>query len=109
MPFSTIRFEISSSPVRAERDRHGRVDARQLLNRERISQRVGAAAAVLLRERDAHEVELAELADDLVGEGLGPVELLRDRRDFAFREVAHGALDQLVVVREVEVHRRDSS
>ena len=40
-----------------------------------------AAAAVLLRERDPHQPELAQLRDQLVGERLRPVELLGDRRD----------------------------
>ena len=48
--------------VRAHRDRHARVDARELLDGERVGERVAAAAAVLLRERDPHQPELAELA-----------------------------------------------
>src|SRR3712207_7813886 len=39
----------------------------------------------LLGEGDAHEPELAELADDLVGEALLAVELLRDGRDLVAR------------------------
>ena len=54
--------------VRAQRDRDRGVDARQLLDRERVGERVGAAAAVLLGERDAHQAQLAELAHDLVRE-----------------------------------------
>ena len=48
--------------VRAQRDRHRGVHARELLDRERVGERVAAAAAVLLGERDAHQVQLAELA-----------------------------------------------
>ena len=40
--------------VRAHRDRDARVHARELLDRERVGERVAARAAVLLRERDAH-------------------------------------------------------
>ena len=61
-------------------------------------------AAVLLRERDAHQPELAELGDDLVGEALLAIQRLGHRRHLALGEVADGAADQLVVVREVEVH-----
>ena len=67
-----------------------------------------AAAAVLLRERDAHQPQLAELRDDLVGEPLLAVELLGDRRHLLAREVPHGGLDQLLLGAEVEVHRGDS-
>ena len=90
--------------------RHGdtdrRVDARQLLDRDRVAEVVGAAASVLLRIGDAHETELAELAHDLVGEGLGPVELLGERLHLAEREVAHERPDGLLLSGEVEMHRR---
>ncbi len=95
--------------MRAQRDRDRGVHARQLLDGERVGQRVAAAAAVLLGERDSHQVELAELLDDLVGEGLRAVELLGDRRDLALGEFAHRAPDQLVLGGEVEVHARGHS
>ena len=44
------------------------------------------------------------LRHELVGEGLGAVELLRRRGHLGGREVAHGLLEQAVVVGEVEVH-----
>ena len=91
--------------MRAQRDRHRGVHARELLDGERVGERVAAAAAVLLGEGDAHQVQLPQLGDDLVGEGLRAVELLGDRRDLALGEFAHGAADQLVVGGEVEVHR----
>ena len=56
--------------VRAHRDRDGRVDPRELLDRDRVGERVAAGAADLLRERDPHQPELAELGDDLVRERL---------------------------------------
>ena len=90
--------------VRAHRDRDAGVHARELLDGQRVGQRVAARAAVLLGERDPHQAEVAELGDDLVREALLAVELLGDRRDLALGEVAHGAPDQLVVVGEVEVH-----
>jgi hypothetical protein len=86
-------------------DRHRGVDARELLDGERVGERVTAAAAVLFGERDAHQVQRAELGDDLIWERLGPVELLGHRRDLSLGEFADGAPDQLVVGGEVEVHR----
>ena len=53
--------------------------------------------------------ELAQLADDLVGELLVAVKALGHRLDLALGEVADGAADQLVVVGEVEVHAREST
>ena len=41
--------------VGAQRDRDRRVDARQLLDRDRVRERVAAGAPVLLRERDPHQ------------------------------------------------------
>ena len=52
---------------------------------------------------------VAELSDELVREALLAVQLLGDGRDLVGREVAHGALDQAVVVGEVEVHARDNT
>src|SRR5204862_3351739 len=94
--------------VRAQRDGDTRVDPGELLDGEYVGERVAAAAAVVLGEGNAHEVELAEPAHDVVGEGLRAVELLGDRCDLATREVANGALDQAVLVGQVEVHARDS-
>ena len=90
--------------VRGDRDADRGVDAGQLLDRERVGERVGAAAPVLLRERDAHQPELAHLGDDLVGEALGPVELLRDRPHLLVGEVADGVAQQPLLVAQVEVH-----
>ena len=78
----------------------------ELLDRERVGERVAARAAVLLRERDPHQPELPELGDDLVGEALLAIQRLGHRRHLALGEVADGAADQLVVVGEVEVHVR---
>ena len=54
--------------VRGERDRDRRVDARELLDRDRVGERVAARAAELLGERDAHQPELGHLGDELVRE-----------------------------------------
>src|SRR5918994_6207602 len=65
---------------------------------------VGAATAVLLRIGDPHQPELTELANDLVREPLGAIELLGHGPDLALGEVAHEAPDVLLLGGEVEVH-----
>jgi len=61
------------------------------------STRVRARAAVLLREGNSHQVELSQLADDLVWERLRAVELLRHRGYLALCEFANGAPQQLMM------------
>ena len=90
--------------VRGHRDRDRRVDPRQLLDRDRVGERVGAGAAVLLGDRHAHQPELGELRDELVREAVLAVELLGGRRDPLLGELANGGADELVLGREVEVH-----
>ena len=83
--------------VRGDGDRDGRVDARQLFDRDRVRHGVGAGAAVLLRDRDAHQPELGQLLHELVREALLAVELLGDRRNLRLAEVAHRAAQQLLL------------
>ena len=90
--------------VRGHRDRDRGVDPGQLLDRERVGERVAAPAAVLLGERDPHQAELAHLRDQLVGERLRAVELLGDGRDLVAGEVADGVAQQPLLVGELEVH-----
>ena len=90
--------------VRRDGDRDRRIDARQLLDRDRVRERVGARAAVLLRDRHAHQPELGELGHQLVREAFLAVELLGDGRDLLQRELAHRVAQQLVLRFEVEVH-----
>ena len=89
--------------VRGDRDRDRRVDAGQLLDRDRVRERVRAAAAVLLGNRHAHEAELGQLGDELVREATLAVELLGDRRDSPLGEVANGRADELVLRCQVVV------
>ena len=89
--------------MRGDRDRHRRVDPRQLLDRDRVREGVGAGAAVLLRDRHPHHAELRELRDDLVREPLLAIELLGDRRDLLEGELPHRVSQQLVLVVEIEV------
>ena len=70
---------------------NGGVDPRELLDRDRVGERVAARAAPLLGERDAHQAELGQLRDELVGEAVLAVELLGDGRDSLLGELADGA------------------
>ena len=92
--------------VRRDGDGDRRVDTRQLLDRDRVGDGVGAGAAVLLRDGHAHEAELGELLDELVREPVLAVELAGDGRNPLLGELAHGAAQELVLGRQVEVHGR---
>ena len=90
--------------MRRHRDRDGRVDARQLLDRDRVGDGVAARAAVLLRDREAHEPELGELRDELVRKPSLLVQLGGDRRDPLARERSNRVADQLLLGCGIEVH-----
>ena len=90
--------------MRGDGDRDRRVDPRQLLDHDRVRDRVGAGTPVFLGDRHAHQPELGELRDELVGEAGLPVELFGDRRDALLRELANGGADEFVLLGQVEVH-----
>ncbi len=89
----------------------GGVDAGQLLDRDRVRERVGAGAAVLLGDRHPHQAEAGQLLDEVVREALLTVELCRDGGDAVAREPAHGVANELLLLGELEVQadRRDAS
>src|SRR5579862_6136267 len=89
--------------VRGHGDRDRRVDPRELLDRDRVGECVGAAALVLLGDGHPHQAQLGELRDELVREPFLPVELFRRRRDLVERELPYRVAD------EVEVHRSCSA
>jgi hypothetical protein len=89
--------------VRGDGDRDRGVDPRQLFDGDRVRDRVGAGAAVLLGNRHPHQPELGQLGDEVVGEPVLPVELSCDRSDPRLRELAHGLTDELLLRRQVEV------
>jgi len=90
--------------VGTDRDRDARVDPSQLLDRDGVLQRGPSSAAVALRKRDSHPSELPHLRDELVWKALALIELGRERRHLADCELAHGALEKLRVVVQVELH-----
>ena len=79
--------------ARFERDRHRRVDAGELLDREAVREVVGAAAAVLLRERQAEQPEPAHREHGLDREAVVAVPVGGVRRDLGLRELAHDAAE----------------
>ena len=90
--------------VRGDGDRHRRVDACQLLDRDRVRDGVPARTAVLLRNRKPHEAELTQLRHELVREAAARVEIRSDRLDALPGERSNGVADQLLLGSEVEVH-----
>ncbi len=90
--------------VRRDRNCHGRVDPRELLDRDRVRDGVAARTAVALRDRQAHQPELAELRDELVREPAAQIELPRDRLDALPRERPDRVANQLLLGSQVEVH-----
>ena len=94
--------------VRCERDRHRRVDAGELLDRDRVGERVAARASELLGERDSHQPEVGHLRDELVREACLAVDLLGDGCHPVDGEPADRLAEELVLGRKVEIHARRS-
>ena len=90
--------------MRCDGDRDGGVDAGQLLDGDRVRERVAVRTSVLLGDRKAHEAELGELGDEVVGKATTLVQLRRDGLDALPGERADGIADELLLGSEVEVH-----
>ena len=71
----------------------GRVDGRDLLERDEIREHVEPETVILLRQQHSEEAQLAELGDHARVEMLFAIPLVDVRRDLAFRELAGDALD----------------
>ena len=84
-------------------------DAADLLDRDRVGERVEPGAALVLGERDAEPAHLAEAADDLDREATLALVLVDDRRDLLDHEVADRRAQERVLGGEVEVHARERS
>ena len=84
-------------------------DAADLLDRDRVRQRVEPGATLVLGIRDAQPAHLAEAADDLDREAAGLLVLVDDRRDLLDHEVADRRAQQRVLGGEVEVHAPERS
>ena len=81
------------------------IRARELLEDEDVGEEVGAGAAELRRNADAHQPELGELPVQLGGEAVLPVPGGRVRLDLGLRDLPRERLDLPLVGRELEVHR----
>ena len=77
-----------------------------LLDRDRVGERVETRAAFVLGDGDPEPAELADPTDDLDREASIALVLVDDRRDFGRHEVADRVAQQLMLGRQVEVHRR---
>ena len=90
--------------MRRHGDGDGRVDARQLFDRDRVGDGVTACAAVLLGDREAHEPELGELRDELVRKPSLFVQLGGNGRDPLAGERSNRVADELLLRCWIEVH-----
>ena len=84
--------------MRRNSDRQRRVASRQLLDGNRVRDRVGARPAVLLRNRHPHQPELAELGHELIREPLLAVELLCDRSHLLERKLPDRVPEQELAI-----------
>ena len=82
------------------------VGARELLEHEDVGEEVGARAAVLGGHAHAHQPELAELGEDLLGEGVLAIPGRGARGDLLVGEAARQGADLALLVAELEAHRR---
>ena len=76
-----------------------------LLDRDRVGERVETGAALVLGDRDAEPAELADAAHDVGREAALTLVLLDDRRDLGEHEIADGVAEQGVLGGQVEIHR----
>src|SRR5438132_7317908 len=90
--------------VGGDRQAERGVVAREPLDDEQVGERVGAAAAHVLGQRDAHEAERAEALHGLVREALLAVPRGGVRLHLALAEVADRLLDVAVLAGKREVH-----
>src|SRR6266571_3060946 len=110
VPFSTHESPSRAARVRGaagvarDREPERGVVARDALDHEQVGERVGAAAAHVLGQRDAQEAERAEPLHGLVREALLAVPGGGVRLHLALAEVADRLLDVTVLVGEREVH-----
>ncbi len=94
--------------VAGDGERERSVDARALLDADRVRERVHAGAAVLLRDADPEQPELGEPGDDLRREAFLRVPAAGVGPHLALAEVAHALAQDAVLLVELEVHSRSS-
>src|SRR5262245_46182838 len=82
--------------------------ARDLLDRYGCADAIGAGAAIRFRKRDAHQAQLAHLAERLGWEFAGLVHMACLRRDLLLGELAHRLADHPLLVGQLEIHEKPS-
>jgi hypothetical protein len=92
--------------VHGDRDADSRIRPRELLEDEDVGEKVRAGSPVLLGDADAHEPEVGELRQQLVGEAVLAVPFRRLWGDLALGNLARKHLDRPLLGRELEVHCR---
>ena len=80
-------------------------DPPDLLDRDRIGERIETGATLVLRDGDAQPAQITDAPNDLGRESSLAFVLVDDRCDLADHEVADGIPQQDVLRREVEIHR----
>jgi hypothetical protein len=101
---------IEGEHVRAVHRARGGASAGEFLAHRRPGYEVHPQPAVLLRNREAHQVELPKLRHVLAGPAPGLVRLLGFGAQLFITELANGIDDGLLIlgeVREGEVHEGD--
>jgi hypothetical protein len=84
------------------------IGSRDLDHRQHVADRVHPRPAVFGRDFDAHQAQLAHLADVVERKLAGLVEVGRHRRDAPVREVARDRLDLQLFFGKTEIHRHTS-
>ena len=95
--------------MRADDDAHASRGARQLLDGDRVGQRVEPRAAHVLRIWHSEQSKLGGPSDQVVGELALAFHLVGHRHDLALGEAANRATNLFVLRGEGEVHRRPES
>ena len=105
------QVEGSAAETRVGRDDQAEraPDPADLLDGDRVGQRVQAGPALVFGDRDAEPAHLAEALDDVDREASGPLVLVDDRLDLLDHEVADRLAEEGVFRREIEVHLPEST
>jgi len=85
-------------------DSGGAADLSQLLHAHCIGQHIGASAAILLGEVNAHHAQLRHLLDGLHGEALFLIDLLSQRLDLVLGEFPVHLAEHLLLVCQMKIH-----
>ena len=95
--------------VRGHRQRHARIDARELFDADAVIDRAHAGAAVVLGELDAHQAELGELRQQLFGKVLSLVPRPSRWDESRFRRIRERSCEGGLLVGQRKIHRRSYS